>query len=109
MSNIKNVVPFLLFGIAIIQLIAIGEKLTHAFWQGYKFYGSGRPGGTSFSAEMFWFTVLASVIGILISSFLSSRLDSKFSSAIVKLSRIFFSIGLSVLVILIVSPLGQFM
>jgi uncharacterized membrane protein len=108
MSIIKSGVPFLLLFIAIIQLLAIGEKGKHALWQWFKFYGSSNTGSTTFSLEMFWFTVIASIIGIVSSRFLFSWTDSKFGSRVVKLSGMLLSIGLGVLLLLIVSPLGQF-
>jgi len=94
--------------VAAVQISAIGEKFSHAVWQWYKFKETSGGGYTTFSAEMFWMTVIFSSLGINASYLLLNHLDNDIGPKLTKLSGLMLSVGLVVLVTLILSPLGQF-
>ena len=108
MSNVKNSIPFLLCLVATVQIFAIGEKLFHALWQWYKFQGTGGNGHTTFSAEMFWMTIIFSFFGITASYLLLKHLDGNIGTKLARLSGTTMSLGLFILVILVLSPLARF-
>lgn len=93
--------------IAAIQLFGISEKITHALWQWYKFYGYSNNGHTTLDASLVTFTYITSICAILAGFMVFKKSPDKFSKLAAKYSAVSLTIGIIALSFLLISPIGQ--
>ena len=96
--------------IAAIQLFGISEKITHALWQWYKFYGysnNGHIGNTTLDVSIVIFTYIASISAIFVGFIICKKSPDKPSRFLAKYSAVSLTTGIIALSILLISPIGQ--
>ena len=104
MGLIKRISSFFLLAVSAIQIYGVGERLWHALWMSYKFSSDGY---TTMSHEMFWFTVIVSIASLFFSIYLNVSSSDKATKLASKISGVSLSTGLLVVLVLVISPMGQ--
>lgn len=93
--------------IAVIQCYGIGERIIHASWQWYKFYGYSNDGYTTLSVGMTIFTFAASIITLIWGLSIYENSSDKFTLLTIKYSSYSLAFWSFLLALLVMSPLGQ--
>jgi hypothetical protein len=102
-----RILAIIIFSIAVIQLYGIGDKVIHASWQWYKFYGYSNEGYTTINISMALFTYITSIITIIIGYRLYKTPHGKLTDLTIKYSSYSLFSGILLLSVLLISPLGQ--
>ena len=102
-----RILAIFIFSIAVIQLYGISDKLIHAAWQWYKFYGYSNDGHTTVNASMALFTYIISIVTLMIGYCINKKYHEKFANLTIKYSSYSLFSGILLLTVLLISPLGQ--
>jgi len=108
MNNVYRFAAVFLAVTAIVQLLGIGERVHHALWQWFKFYGYSNDGHTTLDALMvvftFGFSIFAIFMAWLICKFAA---EQSWATKVAMYSGISCCLGLALLSALVISPLAQ--
>jgi len=107
MKNIFRIIAIIFVASATIQLLGVGERIYHALWQWYKFYGYSNSGHTTISAKMALFTFVASGILIIFGYSIKQKVKEHLVMKAIIYSYSSLSVGVLLLATLIVSPIGE--
>ena len=102
---LRFLVSFLIIG-AVIQIYGVGNRAISAFWQWYKFNNYSNDGYITISYLMFGATACLSMALIILGVFVIKRSEEMFVRKLAAISTSSLTIGLSSLLILVISPLA---
>ena len=75
MKNSLRLLALIFLLTATIQLLGVGERINHALWQWYKFYGYSDSGITTISEKMAFVTFIISVTLIVLGVVIKDKIN----------------------------------
>jgi len=111
MKNILRIIALIFVVTAIAQLLGIGERIFHALWQWYKFYGYSNSGQTTINTKIAVFTFITSGTLIALGYFIKEKVTEQYVKKAIIYSYSYsyssISVGILLLTVLLLSPISK--